>query len=286
MAIDRARAVGHRFEPGVYAWTDRDVLLYHLGIGAGSPPSGRELAYCYESDLQVLPTFTTLAPFDTLLQLGATPGLDFDPSMVLHGDQDMVVHRSVPVEGTATIDARVTNVWDKGRGAVVGLEANVLLSGGEPLATHRAHVLVPGEGGFGGPRGSRDAMEYPARDPDHIWWRATRVDQALLYRLSGDRNPLHVDPAVAAAFGFNRPILHGLCTYGIVCKAVVDELLDGDTAAVARYRTRFAGVVYPGETLRVEAWSHGDQILLRAFAEERDELILTNALVTCTLGST
>lgn len=283
MVVDISRMVGRRFAPGTYAWTDRDVLLYHLGIGAGNPPSGRELAYCYEDGMRVLPTFTTLAPLSTALQLGPTLGLDLHPASVLHGEQDMVVYRPVPVEATATIDAAVTDVWDKDSAAVVVLEAHVTLSSGERLATHRAHLVIRGAGGFGGPRGGSETVEYPSRRPDHVWRRATRSDQALLFRLSGDRNPLHVDPTVAKRVGFDRPILHGLCTYGIVCKAVVDELLLGDTVAVSRYRTRFVGVVYPGETLRVEAWTSGDQILLRAFAEERNHLVLTHAVLMSTL---
>jgi len=282
MVVDISRMVGRRFAPGAYAWTDRDVLLYHLGIGAGIPPGGRELAYCYEDGLRVLPTFTTLAPLGTALQLGPTLGLN--PASVLHGEQDMVVHRPVPVAGTATIDTAVADVWDKDHAVVVVLEAHVALSSGEPLATHRAHLVIRGAGGFGGPRGTSEAVEYPSRNPDHVWRRATRSDQALLFRLSGDRNPLHADPMVARSVGFDRPILHGLCTYGIVCKTVVDELLMGDMVAVSRYRARFVGAVYPGETLRVEAWTRGDQIRLRAFAEERDQMVLTNAVLIARKG--
>ncbi|MFD8431633.1 MaoC family dehydratase, partial [Streptomyces coelicoflavus] len=174
---------------------------------------------------------------------------------VLHGGQRLRLHRpAVPVRGRATASSRVVAVYDKGSAAVLVLRTEVADADG-PLWTEEAEVFVRGEGGWGGERGPSGSPSPPPAEPaDHVAERAVREDQALLYRLSGDWNPLHADPEFAARAGFERPVLHGLCTYGAALKAVVDTLLDGDVTRVREYRTRFAGVVYPGETLRVRMW--------------------------------
>jgi acyl dehydratase len=160
------------------------------------------------------------------------------------------------------------------------VEAKTTDEAGEPLFTNRFSAYVRGEGGFGGERGPRPGNLPPEREPDQVVESATLPQQALLYRLSGDKNPLHADPSFAAVGGFDRPILHGLCTFGIACKAVVDRALDGDVGAVARYQVRFSGVVFPGETIVTSMWKDGDRILLRAVSKERDAPALTNAAIT------
>jgi len=278
--IDPALAVGATLPETEISWTSSDVLLYHLALGAGgSPTDARELRYAYEQDLQVLATFAVVAT-----SLGVTeaprvsyPGIEIDLARVLHGTQRVDVHRPLPVEGSATAVQRVVNVYDKGSAAVVVTETAVTDADGAPLWTNTSSIFARGEGGFGGERGPSGKLELPDREPDATLITPTLPQQALWYRLLGDRNPLHVDPAFAAAAGFPAPILHGLATYGIVCKALTDALLDGDASRVRGFRVRFAGVVYPGETLRTLAWADGDRYLVSTTVVERDAPALADA---------
>jgi len=171
-------------------------------------------------------------------------------------------------------------VYDKGKGALVVLETETTDENGEPLCTNRFSAFIRGEGGFGGESGPQPGNAAPDRDPDHVAESPTLAQQALLYRLSGDKNPLHVDPNMAALGGFDRPILHGLCSFGIVCKAAVDLALDGDVGSVARYQARLSGVVFPGETIVTSMWREGDTLLLDAKTKERDSKVITNAALT------
>ncbi|CAL9436204.1 MaoC/PaaZ C-terminal domain-containing protein [Streptomyces sp. enrichment culture] len=257
MPIDAAGALGAAPRVREIAWDHKDVQLYHLGIGAGRPATDpRELRYTLESRLHVLPSFATVAGGGApgVIATLSAPGVDVDLAHVLHAGQRLLLHRPVPVRGRATATARVVAAYDKGTAAVLVLRTEVGDADG-PLWTDEAEVFVRGEGGWGGERGpSGRPAPPPAEPPDHVVERAVREDQALLYRLSGDWNPLHADPEFAACAGFDRPVLHGLCTYGATLKTVVDTLLDGDVTRVRAYRTRFAGVVYPGETLRVRMW--------------------------------
>ncbi|GAA3971212.1 MaoC/PaaZ C-terminal domain-containing protein [Streptomyces marokkonensis] len=257
MPIDAAEALAAGPRVREIAWDHKDVQLYHLGIGAGLPATDpRELRYTLESRLHVLPSFATVAGGGPPGVIGAlsVPGVDVDLAHVLHGGQCLRLHRPVPVRGRASAASRVVAAYDKGTAAVLVLRTEVTDEGG-PLWTDEAEVFVRGEGGWGGERGpSGRTVPPPAAAPDHVAERSVREDQALLYRLSGDWNPLHADPEFAARAGFERPVLHGLCTYGGTLKSVVDSLLEGDVTRVREYRARFAGVVYPGETLRVRMW--------------------------------
>jgi len=268
MPIDPNRAVGAALPDRELVWSAADVLLYHLALGA----TGDDLRYVYERDLHVLPTFAVVAH-----TLGATapptltmPGIDVDLVHALHGRQELIVHQPMPVEGKVVATARIAEVQDKGGAAVIVIESTAA-----DLFTTRTHIFVRGAGGFGGERGTSGKVPVPDREPDATIDSPTGRDQALLYRLCGDLNPLHVDPAFAAAAGFPRPILHGLCTYGVVCKAVVDTLLDGDVTRVAGYSARFAGVVFPGETLRTRVWAEGDRFVLVATVDDR--VVLSDA---------
>ncbi|WP_217142553.1 MaoC/PaaZ C-terminal domain-containing protein [Streptomyces sp. AC627_RSS907] len=257
MPIDAAEALAARPRVREIAWGHKDVQLYHLGIGAGVPATDpRELRYTLESRLHVLPSFATVAGGGPPGVIGglSTPGVDVDLARVLHGGQRLRLHRPVPVRGRARAASRVVAVHDKGTAAVLVLRTEVTDADG-PLWSDEAEIFVRGEGGWGGGRGpSGRPSPPPAGAPDRVVERPVREDQALLYRLCGDWNPLHADPEFAARAGFDRPVLHGLCTYGGTLKSVVDTLLDGDVTRVRAYRTRFAGVVYPGETLRVRMW--------------------------------
>ncbi|MFJ3042744.1 MaoC/PaaZ C-terminal domain-containing protein [Streptomyces tendae] len=257
MPIDAAGALGAAPRVREIAWDHKDVQLYHLGIGAGRPATDPgELRYTLESRLHVLPSFATVAGGGApgVIRTLSVPGVDVDPAHVLHGGQRLRLHRPVPVRGRAGAASRVVAAYDKGTAAVLVLRTEVTDADG-PLWTEEAEVYVRGEGGWGGERGPSGRPSPPPAEPaTHVAERVLREDQALLYRLSGDWNPLHADPEFAARAGFARPVLHGLCTYGATLKTVVDTLLDGDVTRVRAYRTRFAGVVYPGETLRVRMW--------------------------------
>ncbi|MEU3251746.1 MaoC/PaaZ C-terminal domain-containing protein [Streptomyces sp. NPDC006997] len=274
MPIDAAKALAAEPRTGAISWTPKDVLLYHLGIGAGRPATDPdELRYTLESRLHVLPSFATVAGAGApgVISGLSTPGIEVDLARVLHGGQSLTVHRPLPTAGEATATSRVAAVHDKVKAAVLVLRTEAADADG-PLWTSDARIFLRGEGGFGGDRGPSARTEPPAGPPDRTVERAVRDDQALLYRLSGDWNPLHADPEFAKVAGFERPVLHGLCTYGITLKAVVDTLLDGDVTRVRAYRARFAGVVYPGGTLRVRMWrTSGGTVRVAVSAADRDD---------------
>jgi len=175
---------------------------------------------------------------------------------------------------------RIADIFDKGKAALTILENSVSTEDGEPLFTTRMGLFMRGEGGFGGESGPPAANQAPDREPDAVFESETLPQQALLYRLNGDKNPLHCDPEFAAMGGFDVPIIHGLCSYGITCKAVVDGMLDGDPTRMARYQARFKGVAWPGETYQVRCWKEDGKILVEAWSKERNEAIITNAAVT------
>ncbi|MDX3134271.1 MaoC/PaaZ C-terminal domain-containing protein [Streptomyces europaeiscabiei] len=283
MPIDAAKALAAEPRSAEIAWSRKDVLLYHLGIGAGIPATDPdELRYTLESRLHVLPSFATVAGAGSPDVIGGlnAPGVDVDLAKVLHGGQRVELHRPIPVEGRATATSRVAAVYDKGKAAVLVMRTEVADAEG-PLWANEAQIFVRGEGGWGGERGPSARQEPLATAPDKEVERVVREDQALLYRLSGDWNPLHADPEFAGRAGFDRPILHGLCTYGMTLKAVVDTVLGGDVGRVRSYGTRFAGVVFPGETLRIRMWRPDDRsVRVTVTAVERDDApVLADTLV-------
>ncbi|MFJ9421054.1 MaoC/PaaZ C-terminal domain-containing protein [Streptomyces sp. NPDC101249] len=286
MPIDAAKALAAEPRTGEIAWTRKDVLLYHLGLGAGTPATDPgELRYTLESRLHVLPSFATVAGSGSpgVISGLSMPGVDVDLARVLHGGQSLTLHRPIPVKGAATATGRIAAVHDKGKAAVLVMRTEVADEQG-PLWTNDAQIFVRGEGGWGGDRGPATRLDPPGGPPDRTVERTVREDQALLYRLSGDWNPLHADPEFAKRAGFDRPILHGLCTYGMTLKAVVDTLLDGDPARVRSYATRFAGVVVPGETLRIRMWRpDGGTVRVEVGAADRDDApVLADTVVTHT----
>jgi acyl dehydratase len=280
--IDPDRAIGAALGEREFSWTASDVLLYHLALGAGADPvDPRQLRYAYEADLQVLPTFGVVAPTvrESEPPRVSLPGIEIDLAAVLHGSQEISVPSPLPTAGKGVARGRIADVQDKGNAAVIVQETVVTDPAGQPLWTTRSSIFARGEGGFGGHRGSTERVPPPDRSPDAELLTPTLPQQALWYRLCGDRNPLHVDPAFAAGAGFDRPILHGLCTYGMVCKAVVDGLLDGDAARVGRFSARFAGVVFPGETLRTRVWRVDERLVLATSVVERDAPVLADAVL-------
>lgn len=283
MPIDPSVAVGAELPEVTFSWTASDVALYHLAVGGARDPLDADgLRYVDDAAPKVLPTFATVAATFHATQAPTVsfPGIDIDLAKVVHGSQQITAHRALPPEGKATTRKRIVEVQDKGSAAVIISEGVTVDETGEPLWTERSSIFAKGEGGFGGERGASSKVAFPDRAPDVTLQVPTLPNQALLYRLCGDRNPLHSDPAFAAAAGFSRPILHGLCTYGSVCRAVVDELLGGDVVAVADFSATFAGVVFPGETLDVAVWDEADRLLVTASVIDRENApALANVVV-------
>lgn len=251
--------VGKTSEPQQKSWTSKDALLYAVGVGAGLGDPLKELEFTTENSegiqQKVLPTYGVLVS----QAAGGHDLGDFDRAMLVHAEQYVELHRPLPVEGTVSTTTTVTNIFDKGSGALVVTENEAKdAASGEPLVTTRSGVFIRGEGGFGGDRGPRDSWARPDRDADHTVVMETRPEQALVYRLSGDRNPLHADPKFAARGGFDRPILHGLCTYGVTGRALLHALCGSDPARFKSMYGRFSKPVWPGDTLTVSIWETGD----------------------------
>ena len=278
MPINLDIALGAELEPVEFSWVSSDVQLYSLARGAGSDPmDSRELRYLTDGTPQGLPTFSSVAAsfHATEAPTVSFPGIEIELSRVLHASEAVTVPAPLPASGAGRAVTRITEIWDKGKAAVIFNETTVADSSGKTLWTVKRSIFARGEGGFGGERGPSTSAETPERAADFEIDIPVLPQQALLYRLCGDRNPLHSDPEFAAAAGFPRPILHGLCTYGMTCKALVDTVLDADTTRVGSYGARFAGVVYPGEMLKASVWQDGDRLRAVVTAPSRgDETVL------------
>lgn len=250
-------AVGNESEPVEVAWTSKDALLYAVGIGAGTD----ELAFTTENtsgvDQLVFPTFAVVIGWG---QGSAMRGIgSFNPALLVHGEQRVTLHKPIPPNGAASLRSKIVGIYDKGKAAVVATETYATdLADGSPLYTNYSSAFIRGEGGWGGDRGPSGPRNVPPDRPaDHEVTYQTSPDQALVYRLSGDRNPLHSDPAFAAMGGFDRPILHGLCTYGFTGRALLHTLCGSDPARFAHMEGRFSSPVLPGDTLTVSMWRTG-----------------------------
>ncbi|MDV8002384.1 MaoC/PaaZ C-terminal domain-containing protein [Rhodococcus sp. IEGM 1408] len=284
MPIDLSTALGAELPSQEFSWTASDVALYALGVGAAADPMDTAgLGYIHDSAPKVLPSFATVAATMNVTEAPRVsfPGVEIDLAKVVHGSQSVELHRSIPAAGTATTTTRIAEIQDKGSAAVIIQESETVSADGEKLWTSRSGIFAKGEGGFGGERGTSEKVEFPEREADHTIEVASLPQQALLYRLCGDRNPLHSDPAFAEAAGFPRPILHGLCSYGLVLRAVVDAVLGGDVDRVRGYGVTFGGVFFPGETMRIRVWEDGSRLLVAATSVERDDApVLKNVVVT------
>ncbi len=282
MAIDYPAILSMKRQGEAYAYSDREVMLYAVGIGMGADPMDeRELAFVNEAafnprPLKVVPTFASVAAW------GAGPGdLGINRLLLVDGERDITFHRPLPVAAKISADSRVVAAYDKGKdkGAVIIRETVLRDEAGEPLATLLGAAFARGDGGFGGPsEGQPPPHKVPTRAPDRSVDIATRPDQALTYRLCGDRNPLHSDPEFARRAGFPRPILHGMCTYGLTCRAVLQTYADYDAAAFRRHAVRFSAPVYPGETVTVDLWKDGDVVSFEARVKARNVTVIRNGM--------
>lgn len=260
-------ALGASSPPADVAWDADDCMLYALGVGAGmSDPTGFELQFTTENSkdftLQALPTMCVVlggmlggGPESPLRRLGS-----FNPALLVHGEHEIVLHRPLPVSAAARSTSTITGLYDKGKAALVVITSTTVdAAEDQPLFTNTASLFIRGEGGWGGDRGpSSPSISPPELPPDHVVSYPTRSDQALLYRLNGDRNPLHSDPQFAALGGFDRPILHGLCTYGFSGRALLHAVCDSDPERFLGMSGRFSAPVFPGETLDVKIWLETD----------------------------
>lgn len=272
-----------------FTYGDKDVMLYALGVGMGRDPMNEtELSFAYEKGLKVIPTAATV-----LASAGGRPARGADevpqkpghrPSqinflMVVHGEQKVELHRPLPTSGTFTAQGRTIGAFDKGKdkGAVIVNETVWTDEAGEKVATLTGSTFARGDGGFGGPtEGQPEPHEIPSRKADLSVDIPTREDQALLYRLNGDRNPLHSDPEVAKRAGFPRPILHGLCTYGITCRAVLQAITGFDPDQIMSHQARFSAPVFPGDTITVDLWKDGTVISFEARVAARNATVIKN----------
>ena len=268
--------VGMTFEPITFSWTWKDVILYALGVGA--KPEG-DLDYVFEGKgPKVLPTYAVIPG------MAGGSGLsevEINLAMLLHGEQGMTLHREIPPEGRIKLTGRVRDVWDKGKAAVIVTETAAEDDNG-PMFTTRSTLFIRGAGGFGGERGPSTAglNVPPERQPDHVVEDVTRPEQGAIYRLSGDFNPLHIDPDFAKMAGFDKPIVHGLCTYGFAGRAILRVLCGGEPSRFESFDARFADNVYFGDTIITKIWRTGAGEAIVQAETQKGNVVLAQAKAT------
>jgi acyl dehydratase len=281
MALDVEKLRNWKFDDVVQAFTKRDTMLYALGVGCGSDPlEESDLRYVYEDNLVALPTMVTVLGYQGFWLKESGTGVDW--RKVVHGEQSITIHAPVPNSGTFIGRSRITGLIDKGkeRGAILVSERRIIeKESGTHIATLVGTSFMRGDGGFGVSSGEAPSVHtLPEKAPDATLDIATLPRQALIYRLSGDMNPLHADPAVSAVAGFRAPILHGLCSFGVAGRALAKLVCGSDATLIKHMQVRFSSPIYPGETVRTEVWRNGSEISFRSRCVERDVVILNNGL--------
>lgn len=263
-------AKGKEIAPVQFYYNWKDVALYNIGIGA------YELDFTYESRLKVFPTFAVIPPSGVIAQSFGLVGANL--MTLLHGEQRIEIIKPVlPIEAKTITTAKIADIWDKGKGAVYTVEALTKAEDGEELFKNIFSMFLRGEGGFGGEKGPEPGNNPPDRKPDEIVEYQTYPIQNLIYRLSGDVNPLHIDPDFAKLGGFDRPILHGLCTFGYVCRAAVKAFMDNDPSKLKSYEVRFRNVVFPGQKIVTKMWKEDKKIIISAETEDGRIVIANSA---------
>ena len=284
MALNYEKLMSLKRTGDRFTYSDRETMLYAVGVGMGRDPyDPNELAYTFEATkLKTVPTLATV-----LTRIPLLKDCGYDYTKVVHGEQRLTLHRPLEPEGEVIADSRVISAFDKGagKGAVINSEIAVRsATDNKPLYTMISTTFARGDGGFGGPNGAGlEAHKIPDRKPDVSIPLETRIDQALLYRLNGDRNPLHADPELAKRVGFPVPILHGLCTYGTACRAILTKVCNYDHTKITGFDVRFSSPVYPGETIITDAWIDGKVVSFRCRLKERDVTVINNG--KCTLAA-
>ncbi len=276
MPIDYPAVLDLREDGKRFSWNERDTMLYALAVGMGSDPLDRnELAFVYEKNLKALPTLSAVVAWGA----GISPDrLGLNRRQTLHGEEALTLHRPIPCAGEVIAASRVTAVYDKGeRGAVVERETRLTDAvSHELIATITRTAFARADGGFGGLPQPPDPHRPPERPADVVLEFPTRRDQALLYRLCGDRNPLHADPDIASAAGFKSPLLHGLCTYGICCRAVIQAFCEYEPSRLKSHAVRFSAPVFPGDVITVKLWKDGANVSFEAEVAARHSTVIRN----------
>lgn len=268
--------IGKVFGPYEFNYTERDLIIYALGIGFNKD----DLTYVYEGakDFKPFPTFGVIFPSNAGAEAFLSTKANY--AMVVHGEQTLELHNPLPRKGVVITTTVIEGIYDKGSGALLVMRFDSQDKNGTPLCTNWAGVFVRGAGGFGGAaQPKKEIPPIPPREPDYIFTAPTERNQAALYRLSGDRNPLHIDPAVAKAVGFSEPILHGLCTYGVICRCFVKEVFQGDSAKIKTYSARFSSPVIPGDTLQVKVWHPEEKLFLLEAYNAQGQAVLRNGVI-------
>lgn len=279
MAIDRDKLLALKIPDVEHSYTQKDTILYALGVGLGYDPlDADQLAFVYEKNLKALPTFSAVLGYPGFWVRDFPTGIDWVRSV--NGEQAVTLHEPVAPQGTVIGRTRILDVIDKGvgKGALIYAERKVTdKASGAPIATVTQTTFCRADGGFGGPvRESPPVHKIPERKADLICDLPTRPEMAMIYRLSGDRNPLHIDPAVAKAAGFERPILHGLATFGVAGHALLKSVCGYDPNRLVAFGGRFSAPVFPGETIRTEMWRDGAEVSFRANVLERNVVAMNN----------
>ncbi len=267
--------IGEKVGPFIKDYEHKDVILYALGVGAGFS----DLHYCYEKDLKVIPSFSIASIFETLADFAIKAEVNL--AGILHGEQDLIFHNPIPPEGTLTTNGQIKNIYDKGKdkGALVIAESDTFHSNGQKLYTSIFSLFCRLDGGFDGEKSPKTLFEFPNREPDFIVEETPLVKQPLIYRLSGDIFPLHADPKFAKASGFEKPIMHGLCTHGFACRALMSQLIPGEPEKARRMACRFAGTLYPGIPIKTLIWKIEEgKALWKVVNAETNEEIITNGI--------
>ncbi len=271
--------VGMEFEPSEVSWKADNTMLYALAVGA---KPDKELDFVYENKgPKVLPTFGVIPGMSLLTDL--VMNVKVNLAMVLHGEQTITLHRAIPAEARGTTSAKIVEVLDKGKGAVLGVEGTVSDDNG-PIFTNKSTLFIRGAGGFGGDRGpsTKGVNQPPEREPDHVVEDVTIEQQAAFYRLCGDRNPIHIDPQFAQMGGFDKPFLHGLCTYGFGGRAILHSLCGSDPEKFKSFYGRFSDQVWMGDTLITKIWVEGDGEALVQMETQKGNVVLSQAKATFT----
>jgi len=278
MAINYEEIMSMTSENIEVSYTDKDSILYSLGVGLGNDPMNiEELKFVYENSQIALPSMATNFQYHSPLLLKTN--INF--IMVVHGEQRLSITNALPVSGDFIANAKVIGCYDKGpaRGAIIEVETTVKnKKNNEEICKLVSTTFARGDGGFGGPDSPKKEIFIPDGEPDYVSEVSTKPDQALIFRLSGDYNPLHSDPNFAKAAGFEKPILHGMCTYGIACRSLVNEICENDASKLKRFDCRFSSPVYPGETIVTEMWKKNKIIYFNSKVKERDKLVLKNGV--------
>lgn len=278
MSLDVEKLLNYKFKPIDFSWDDEKVILYHLGIGAGADwLNPDELRYTYEKNLQVLPSYGVLPSFGAMPNIvGSELMADVNKHKIVHGEHELVLHQALPVKASVITDSRVEGVYGKGSGVLLVIESETRLKdGGELLLTNRWSLFLRGEKADTTATAPDTSVSYPDRDPDIVHETPIIPQLSQIYRLSGDKVAFHIDPKVAAMAGFDTPIMHGLCTYGVICKAVVDSCADGDASRLESFRGRFANPAFCGGTILTKIWQEESRCLIQAESKESGQVLFT-----------